>query len=91
MMSNRARHDIDCKAFENTSTLAQETMGPEVSSPTVPLSSSTLMPRCSGRVVIQPTRIMYLGESFEAIPEEHDIDPIDYDEAMSSVDVILWK
>ena len=34
---------------------------------------------------------MYLGESFEAIPIVHEIDPTDYDEAMSNVDVHFWK
>ena len=34
---------------------------------------------------------MYLGKSFEAILKEHEIDPIDYDEAMSNVDVYLWE
>ena len=34
---------------------------------------------------------MYLGESFEAIPKEHEIDLRDYDEAMSSDDAILWQ
>ena len=34
---------------------------------------------------------MYLRESFEAIPKEHEIDPIDYDEAMSSDETILWQ
>ena len=34
---------------------------------------------------------MYLGESFEAILEEHEIDPIYYDEAMSDVDAHFWK
>lgn len=30
---------------------------------------------------------MYLRESFEAIVKEHDIGPMDYNEAMSDVDV----
>ena len=34
---------------------------------------------------------MYLGEFFEVIPEEHEIDPIDYEETMSSDDTILWQ
>ena len=34
---------------------------------------------------------MYLGESFEAILEEHKIYPIDYNEAMSDVDAHIWK
>ena len=34
---------------------------------------------------------MYLGESFEAIPKEYEANPMDYDEVMSSDDVILWQ
>ena len=34
---------------------------------------------------------MYLGESFEAIPIVHEIDPTDYDEAMSNVDALFWQ
>ena len=29
---------------------------------------------------------MYLGEFFETIQEEHEIDPIDYDETMNDMD-----
>ena len=91
MMSKRAKCDIDWKALENAPTFAQEAMGPKVSTPTIPINSSTLVPRHSGRVVIQPNRFMYLGESFEAIQKEHEIDLIDCDEVMSSNDVILWQ
>ena len=55
------------------------------------LISSTLMPCRSGRVIKQPNQFMYLGESFKAILKEHEIDPRDYDEAMSDVDVPLWQ
>ena len=34
---------------------------------------------------------MYLGESFETIPEEHETNFMDYDETISSDDVILWQ
>ena len=34
---------------------------------------------------------MYLGESFEAIPKEYEANPMDYDEIISSDDVILWQ
>ncbi|KAL6346198.1 hypothetical protein AAG906_027945 [Vitis piasezkii] len=91
MMSNRARRDIDWKALENGLTLAQEIMGPEVSTPTILVSFSTPVPRHCGRVVIQLDRFMYSGESFEAILEEHEIDPIDYNEVISSDDVIVWQ
>ena len=90
MISNKARHDIDWKALKDTPTLAHETMGPEVSTPAILVSSSTSLPCRSGRVVIQPDKFMYLGESFEAIPKEHEIDPTNYDEEISSDDVILW-
>ena len=57
--------------------------------PTI-LVSSTPMPRRSGKVVIQPNWFMYLGESFDAIIEEHEIDSIDYDEAMRDMVTHLW-
>ena len=91
MMSNRAKHDTDWKGLENTPTLSQETMDPEISTPTIPISSSTPVPRRSWRVVILLDRFMYLGEFFEAILEEHEIDPTDYDKAMCNDDVILWQ
>ena len=53
--------------------------------------SHTPMPCHSGRVVKQPDQFMYLGESFETILEEHEIDPIDYDETISDVDAHLWQ
>ena len=58
--------------------------------PTIPISS-TPMPCRSGRIVKQPDQFKYLGKSFEAILKEHEIDPIDYDKAMSDVDAHLWK
>ena len=57
---------------------------------TIPISS-TLMTRHNGSVVKQPNQFMYLGKSFEVIIEEHEIDTIDYDEAMSDVDAHLCK
>ena len=55
---------------------------------TIPISS-TLIPCCSERVAKQLDRFMYLGKSFEAIIKEHEIDPIDYDKAISDVDAHL--
>ena len=49
------------------------------------------MSRRSERVVIQPDQFMYLGESFEKILEGHEINPMDYDEAISDVDADLWQ
>ena len=34
---------------------------------------------------------MYIRESFKTILDEHDIDPIDYNEAMTNVDAHLWQ
>ena len=41
MMSNKEKRDIYWKALEDTPTLAQKTMGQEVSTPTIPVTSST--------------------------------------------------
>ena len=58
--------------------------------PTI-LVSSTPMPCHSGKVVKQPNRFMYLENSFKAILKEHEINPIDYDKAMSDMDAPLWQ
>ena len=87
MVSNNVRSKVILRDLDKTPTTAQDTMDPV---PTIP-SSSTPIPRRSGRVVKQPSRFMYLGESFEAILEEHEIDPIDYDEAMNDLDAHLWQ
>ena len=89
IICNRVKRDIDWKTLENTPTLTQGTMGPEIPTPTILVSSSTLVPCHNGRVFIWPYRFMYLGKSFEAIPEEHETDAIDYNEVMSSDDVVL--
>ena len=34
---------------------------------------------------------MYIRESFKTILDEHDIDPIDYNEAMTNMDTHLWQ
>ena len=39
---------------------------------------------------MQQDKFIYLGDSFNAILEEHEADPTNYDEAMSSEDVIVW-
>ena len=58
--------------------------------PTIPIFSA-LVPHHSGRVLIQPKGFMYLGEFFKAIQEEHEIDAIDYNEAISDVTTHIWK
>ncbi|KAL6347783.1 hypothetical protein AAG906_026312 [Vitis piasezkii] len=81
MISNMATRDIDKKSLEDTPTLAYRTM----------INYNTLMTHHSGRFLIQPKRFMYLGESFEAIPKEHETDLTDYDETMCNDDDILWQ
>ena len=41
-----------------------------------------------GELLYNQIGFMYLGESFEVILEEHEINPIDYDEVMSNDDAI---
>ena len=88
MISNRTKCDIDWRTLEDTFTLAQVTMGLKVPTPIILVSSSILVPCHSRRVVIQPDRFMYLGESFETIPKKHETDPINYDKVISNYDVI---
>ena len=52
-MTNKAKHDMDWKALEDTLTLAQGTMGLNVCTLIILVSSSTLLPCSSGRVVFQ--------------------------------------
>ena len=59
-MSNMTKHDIDCRALEDSLTLAYGTMGLKVPTSTILVSSSTPMPRFSGRVVIQLDWFMYV-------------------------------
>jgi transposase InsO family protein len=55
---------------------------------TTPLEEPIL--RRSGRTVRAPDRFMFLGETYEAIPDEQE-DPKRYDEALSDVDSDKWQ
>ena len=44
-------------------------------------------PRRIGRVVHQPERFISLGE----VPEDHEIDPCNYNEAIQDMDATLWQ
>ena len=90
MISNTTKCDIDQRAFENTPTLVQKTIGLKVSTPTILVTCSSSMPRHSGRVIVQLNQFMYFGDSFKVIPKEHKINPTNNNEEMSSDDVILW-
>ena len=46
------------------------------------------VPRRSGRVVKQPERFMFLGESSDLIPGKHEPDPRTYDEALQDIDAV---
>ena len=55
----------------------------DVSDTTVTPPLNTLEPHRSGRNVRAPDRFMFLGE---AISDEHDLDPSNYNEAISDKD-----
>ena len=44
------------------------------------------MPRRSGRIVRPPIRFIGLGETYETIPEEAELDPYTYKEAIKDID-----
>ena len=48
------------------------------------------MPRRSGRVIFQPNWYMFLGESYDRIPDELDAEPVNYNEALQDKDAELW-
>ena len=48
--------------------------------------TSTQVPRRSGRIVRPPIRFIGLGETYETIPEEAELDPYTYKEAMNDID-----
>ena len=45
----------------------------------------------SRRVIRQPLQYTLLGESFDRIPDELDIDPCNYDKALKDKDTELWQ
>ena len=49
------------------------------------------MPRRSGRVVRQPERFMFLGDSSDLIPGKYEPDPRTYDEALQDKDATSWQ
>ena len=79
MMTNKSKSKVNYRALDDTPTIEQNTMDLIL---TIPISS-TSVPHCSMRVVIQLDWFMYLGESFDMIPKEHEINHMDYGEAMS--------
>ena len=48
--------------------------------------SSIQVPRRSGRIVRPPIRFIGLGETYEAILKEAELDPYTYEEAMNDID-----
>ena len=52
--------------------------------------SSTQVPRRSGSIVWPPIRFICLGETYEAISEEAELDPYTYEEAMNDIDTHHW-
>ncbi|XP_074556480.1 uncharacterized protein LOC141812336 [Curcuma longa] len=64
---------------------------PQVAAPRVTSDTQLqTVPRRSGRVVRQPDRYMFLGESSDFIPGEHEPDPLTYDEALQDKDADSW-
>lgn len=86
MISNKSRSNIDWRAQIKNLTIAHNIMDLMLPIPTIPSNSSTQVSCCSGKVISLLNLFMYLGEFFEAILEEHDINPMNYDRILSNVD-----
>ena len=52
--------------------------------------SNTQVPRCNGRIVRPPIRFIGLGETYEVISEEAELDPYTYEKAMNDIDAHHW-
>ena len=52
--------------------------------------SSTQVPRRSGRIVRPPIRFIGLGETYDAISKEAELDPYTYEEAINDIDAHHW-
>lgn len=50
----------------------------------------TLEPHRSGRIVRLPNKFTLFGESYKAIPDEHEQDSYNYDEAINDQDSRRW-
>ena len=59
--------------------------------PPIPNLVVAPMPRRSRRIVSQPDRFSFLGESYEAIPKELEQDPCNYDEVINDIDSGRWQ
>ena len=51
---------------------------------------STPMPLRSGRILRAPDRFMFLGKTYDVIPEGQESDPCTYDEAINEIDADHW-
>lgn len=77
MICNKSRSKVNWRALNKSPTLAKNNMD------LVPTISFLVHQfHCSGKVVIQSNRFMYLGESCKEILEEYETDLTDYDEAI---------
>ena len=52
--------------------------------------TSTSELHCSGRIVRQPDRFMFLGETYEAISKTLESNPLSYEEAIINKDSNHW-
>ena len=52
--------------------------------------SNTQVPRCNGRIVRPPIRFIGLGETYEVISEEVELDPYTYEKTMNDIDAHHW-
>ena len=76
----------------NPQTHVEQLEQPQVDAP--PTTSDIpqpLVPRRSGRVVIQPDRYMFLGESSDLVLDEQESDPWTYNEALQDKDAESWQ
>nr|ABI34376.1 Polyprotein, putative [Solanum demissum] len=81
-----AEDNMDTQDPTNDVVPPQDHNNANISEPT----PATVVSRRSGIVLRKPLRYALLGESFDRIPEESNIEPVNYDEALQDEDAEKW-
>ena len=88
MIDNKPRSKVILDELRDETDEGNEVPIPvtQVSPPLVVRTQKSREPHRSGRVVTQPGHFIGLGE----VPEDHETDPSNYNEAIQDKDVTLW-
>lgn len=79
-----ARSNKSLKLFRNDVVVSDT---PQVTTDEIP---STIILHHSGRIIMEPNRFKLLGEAYETISEEPELDPKTYEKEINNMDADCW-